>query len=213
MSARRNKITEILSEVVPSYYPDAKFKKLDAVWKPGAGYTTCGALPTYVAKGLGVAPTHAKDGLLDYGLISMRNAAIRAGCWHHQSAFDRMLAKELNVPKRRPQPGDFYMLCSGDKHETGCNRIGPVTPAEAAKQKPDERTAFIEHVGVILNSGGTKWLTSDAGQSNGDLQCAVQVWRDFDPATGFMTGERGREGKPMRRLCGWLDVDSYPFLT
>ncbi len=32
------------------------------------------------------------------------------------------------------------------------------------------------------------------------------------PATGFMTGKAGRTGEPMRRLCGWLDVDAYPFV-
>lgn len=45
------------------------------------------------------------------------------------------------------------------------------------------------------------------------IQGATYVERNFDSATGFMTGELSRIGKPMRRLCGWMNVDLYPFLS
>ena len=211
MASRRDTILDhIIKEVVPSYYPDAKFKRIDANWKPGAGYTTCGALPTFVAKALKVRPENEKDGLLDYGLASMRNAGIRAGAWIHHDMTLRKLAAGMGMSEqmRLPKPGDFYMLCSGDRHDAGCNHIAPVKKEELHKY----RGGTIEHVGIIVSTNGTTWKTADAGQSNGNLQCALYVDRTFDPVTGFMTGEQNRQGKPMRRLCGWLDVDAYPFL-
>lgn len=215
MSRRDTILNVIIPEVLPSTYPDPRFKKLDALWKPGAGYTTCGALPTYVAKRLGVAPGNDKDGLLDYGLITMRNAAIRAGVWHHHDMNLRSFAAGTGMTgyMRLPQPGDMYMLCSGIRHDEGCNCIGPTDPKEAYKYIG----AKIEHVGIVVSAGGATWRTADAGQTMGviagkTIQGATYVERNFDAATGFMTGELSRIGKPMRRLCGWLNVDGYPFL-
>jgi len=211
LMTRRDKIlNEIIPSVVPSTYPEEKFKKLDK-WKPGDHYTTCGAMPTYVAKQLGVAEANAKDGLLDYGLLTMRNAAITADAWVNHNIDARKFANSIGMLDsiNLPKPGDFYMLCSGMRHEN-CNRW-------ASPKKGDEgkyHGATIEHVGVIKRIvSPTEWLTADAGQSKGGMQAADYVTRNFDPATGNMTGEVGRNGRPMRRLCGWLDADLYPFLS
>ena len=214
MNRRDRILHEIVPEVLPSTYPAAKFRKLDAVWKPGAGYTTCGALPTYIAKKLGVSAANEKDGLLDYGLVTMRNAAILAGVWSHHFTSLRQDATRAGNTYHGPlpRPGDFYLLCSGPKHDAGCNCVGPTDPREAHRYIG----AAIEHVGVIVSAMGTRWRTADAGQTMGvidgkTIQGAAYVERTFDPATGFMTGELSRVGKPMRRLCGWMNADAYPF--
>ncbi|HEY4249866.1 MAG TPA: hypothetical protein VGM87_01630 [Roseomonas sp.] len=206
LSARRERILQrILPEVVPSAYPSEAFSKIDKNWKPGAGYTTCGGLPTFVAKELGITPAMEKEGLGLFGLATIRNAGITRGAWRHQNMTLRSLGNAMKLEMARPQPGDFYMLCSGDRHDTGCNCIAPVKKEEYGRY----RGAHIEHVGVIVDATSNLWMTADAGQPG---QSARFMPRTFDPASGFMTGEAGREGKPMRRLCGWFDVDAYPFL-
>jgi len=45
------------------------------------------------------------------------------------------------------------------------------------------------------------------------IQAAKYCDRKFDTATGLLVGEYdGKGGRPMRRLCGWMDVDKFPFL-
>jgi hypothetical protein len=216
MNRREQILTVIVPEVVPSIHGSARFRSLDATWKPGDKHTTCGALPTYVARRLGIAPGYEKDGMVSFGLIAMRNAAIKAGAWCHHDMGLRAFAAGTGMTSmmRLPQPGDFYMLCSGPRHDTGCNCIGPVED----KDKHTYHGASIEHVGVIVSANRTQWRTADAGQPMGvdkdghTIQGAAYVERTFDAATGFMTGEKSRIGKPMRRLCGWVNVDAYPFL-
>ena len=209
LSTRRKRILEqILPEVVPSAYGDAKFTRLDKNWKPGAGYTTCGALPTFVAERIGMAPHIAREGLGRYGLSSMRDGGILRGAWRHHNMVLRSLGAAMGLEPARPRPGDFYLLCSGDGHDTGCCTIYPSDP----KKEWQYKGAKVEHVGVIVDASGGIWTTADAGQpgpNNG--QAALYVKRNFDATTGFMTGEANRAGKPMRRLCGWLDVDAFPF--
>jgi len=209
-SRRDTILQDILPEVVPSSYPDAKFKRIDASWAPGSGYTTCGGLPGFVARALKVPPHCERDGITGSGLASMRNAGITRSAWVHHDMTLRRLAGGMGMVDqlRLPRPGDFYMLCSGDRHDTGCNCIAPIEKKDWHKYRGGQ----IEHVGVIVSVNGKNWKTADAGQPNGNVQCARYVDRTFDPATGFMTGELTRAGKPMRRLCGWLDVDAYPFL-
>lgn len=118
----------ILPRVVPSREGDSRWKLLSTT-KQTVG-TSCALLPRFVAKEPGVHDQDAADGLLDYGLATMRNAALKQNAWRHcQPGSDR-----------RPRPGDFYMLCTG-----------------------------------------------------GELD--------------------GVGGRPMRFLCGWLDVDNYPFVN
>ncbi len=206
LSRRRQRIlTAILPQVVPSTYGSQAFKRIDANWKPGAGYTTCGGLPAFVARQLGLDAAAEKTGIGIGGLAGMRNAGITTKSWVHNGA------RERRSGEFRPKPGDFYLLCSGDpaRHEAGCNCISPTRPEDYHKW----RGAQVEHVGVIVSAEGNLWKTADAGQGGPQAQQALYVFRQYNRITQQITGESDKLGKPMRRLCGWLDVDRFPFRT
>jgi hypothetical protein len=213
LSRRRRRILDaIVPSVVPSASGTPTFRKIDASWAPNAGYTTCGGLPAYVSGRLGLLPAGLATRInTGGGLAGMRNAGIATGSWVHNGAMDRRRAVMAGGQPARPKPGDFYLLCSGSqqRHETGCNCIAPVKPEDADKYKG----ATIEHVGIVVSAEGTLWRTADAGQGNQQVQLALYVWRQFNPMTQQITGESDKFGKPMRRLCGWIDVDRFPFLT
>jgi hypothetical protein len=208
LNARRRYVLDVIvPQVVPSSYGDAKFKLIDANWAPGKGYTTCGGLTSHVTNQLGVTPKLIAEGIIGSGLASLRDAALKQNAWVHHDLTLRNLATGMNLEgsMNRPKPGDLYMLCSGEEssHKTFCNHLST---------KVHGRVAKIEHVGVIISAQGTVWKTADAGQPNGNVQCAKYCDRTFNPATGLLTGEYdGKGGRPMRRLCGWLDIDKYPF--
>jgi hypothetical protein len=152
----------------------------------------------------------------------MRNAALTANAWRHH----------LPGSDSRPQPGDFYMLCTGGaSHATGCNCVftlpsrsetaaiyrefkNDAAKIQDALQKRYHRHykgAKIEHVGIIKSAEGGIWITADTGQGAG--QECKEVQRSWDATTGMLRGELdGVGGRPMRFLCGWLDVESYPFV-
>lgn len=213
LSRRRRRILDaIVPSVVPSASGTPTFRKIDASWVPNAGYTTCGGLPAYVAGRLGLLPAGAATRIdTGAGLAGMRNAGIATGSWVHNGTAERRRAIMAGRPVPRPRPGDFYLLCSGsaERHEAGCNCIAPVKPEEAKNY----RGATVEHVGIIVSAEENLWRTADAGQGNQQVQFARYVWRQFNPATQQITGESDKFGKPMRRLCGWIDVDRFPFLT
>lgn len=203
LSPRRQRILRaILPQVVPSHSGTKTFNRIDAGWTPGSGYTTCGGLPAFVAQQLGVTLAMRKIGVGAPGLISMRNGAMHYGAWTHHDP--------RRAPDRRPRPGDFYLLCSGSKHHAGCNHLFVEGKAY--------RGADIEHVGVIVDASRDVWITADAGQGDSTMQKALYVRRQYQTSTGLITGEvrpdRKKPGafRPMRRLCGWMDVDQIPFL-
>lgn len=207
LSRRRQRILRaILPQVVPSTYGSKAFRRIDSGWKPGAGYTTCGGLPAFVARQLGLDAAAEKTGIGIGGLAGMRNAGIEMKAWVHNGVRARQASPSGPA---RPKPGDFYLLCSGSlqRHEEGCNCISPTKPEDYHKY----RGAKVEHVGVILSAEGTLWKTADAGQGSSQAQQALYVFRQFHAVTQQITGETDRLGKPMRRLCGWLDVDRFPF--
>lgn len=214
-------LDSILPRVVPSREGDSRWKLLSTT-KQTVG-TSCALLPRFVAKELGVHDSNATDGLLDYGLATMRNAALKENAWRHcQPGSDK-----------RPQPGDFYMLCTGGAlHASGCNCIFAMPSRseitgiyrefknDAAKIQNALQNRFyrrykgakIEHVGIIKSAEGGIWTTADAGQGAG--QECKEVQRTWDGTTGMLRGELdGVGGRPMRFLCGWLDVDNYPFVN
>lgn len=214
-------LDSILPRVVPSKEGDARWKLLSTT-RQAVG-TSCALLPRFVAKELGVHDANAADGLLDYGLATMRNAALKESAWRHC------------VPgsDTRPQPGDFYMLCTGGAlHASGCNCVFTMPSRsdiaaiyrefknDAAKIQNALQNRFyrhykgakIEHIGIIRSAEGGIWTTADTGQGAG--QEAKEVMRTWDGATGMLRGELdGVGGRPMRFLCGWLDVDNYPFVN
>lgn len=213
LSPRRRRILmQIVPSVVPSHYGQPAFRQIDAGWSPGAGYTTCGGLPALVATRLGVSIPMRVEGMGGGGLLSMRNAALKRGAWVHAcqqggAPHGKAIAA---LPGTVPKPGDLYMLCSGPGHEHGC-----CLPQRATDNDPWPAVlgAKIEHVGVIIDAGGsTAWQTADAGQGGSQFQMALYMQRNYSRASGYMTGEATLTGRPMRRLCGWVDVDRYPFL-
>ena len=205
---RRRIICEILPAVVPSTYGSARFREIDANYKPGAGYTPCGGLPALVARHLGVTLQQRKEGMGGYGLVGLRNGAIRRGAWVHAGDCPGNAAVASAPLGTRPKPGDLYVLCSGSGHAFGCCTLQRETKEDPM---PRHLGAAVEHVGVIVDADNEAlWITADAGQGAG-VQYADYVLRQYDGTTGFMTGEASRAGKPMRRLCGWVDVDRYPF--
>lgn len=98
MSALREHILEILREVVPSRFGDARFAQLAPGYAPDApglppGFTTCGYLPLYVGHRLGF-----KDGITRGGVDGVRSIGRAHGAWIDAGG------------ARRPRPGDFYGL-------------------------------------------------------------------------------------------------------
>lgn len=211
LSPRRRKILcEILPEVVPSHYGTAAFREIDGGWKPGAGYTTCGGLPALVARRLGVTAEMRNEGMGGYGLTGLRNGALRRGAWVHASSRPGHGQYMCAPAGTLPQPGDMYLLCSGEGHDFGCCTI---QREKESDPWPRFNGATVEHVGIVVDTGcSCLWVTADAGQGGSQMQTAEYVLRNYDSGSGHMTGEQGRDGKPMRRLCGWVDVDRYPFL-
>lgn len=207
LSPRRQRVlAQLLPEVVPSVYGSAAFRQIDANWKPGAGYTTCGGLIGHVVGRLGLTQQMRLDGM-GSGLTSVRNAAIRHGAWVHCSDACGQGPGVRNSAGGRPLPGDIYILCSGGGHDFGCCCI------QTDKTPGRLRGAAVEHIGIIVDTGcDCLWITADAGQGGGQAQYADYVLRQYNADTGYMTGEQSREGKPMRRLCGWVDIDRFPFL-
>lgn len=175
--------------------------------KLGAHTTTCGSLPRYVAKQLGIpqevirntGKAKLKDGsivavgsLQSGGTEGVRIAAKPYNAWRtHGTLMNAMFASVGMGADHRPLPGDFYALCSGTD--------------------PDNH---IEHVGIVLECNGTNWLTADCGQGQWPDQSCIKVRRQYDPATCQLTGEM-TSGlvRNKRLLCGWVDIDAYPFLT
>jgi hypothetical protein len=216
-------VNSLLPQVVPSAQGDKRWEKMSTT-KQTVG-TSCALLPRFVAQDLGVHPSNEKDGLLDYGLATIRNAGIKAGAWRHFTPGS----------DKRPLPGDIYMLCTGgSRHQTGCNCVFEMPTAaqvnqirrdasnDAAKVQrllqerfySKNKGAAIMHVGIIVKPAGNLWKTADAGQGSASHPKCDYVFRVCDATTGQLGGEVNAAGdRPLRFLCGWLDVDNYPFVN
>jgi hypothetical protein len=167
--------------------------------------TTCGALPGYVGKSLGVRPDVAANrstfkpkgsapipvgSLASSGTEGVRQAAMLYGAWRANGPLINAMRSTSGLGEGRPQPGDFYALC-----------------------KPPDSGNWVEHVGIILRSSGDLWLTADSGQDKWPNQAVWVVQRKYDSAGDLLSGEAGTGlVRQMRLLCGWVDVDDYPFL-
>ena len=206
LSPRRRKVLfEILPKVLGAAYKDgsggnAKFTELGAGYPPtttadGKHITTCGALPGYVAKQLGVPANLMREGMASKGLNAMRTAAMRQHAWIQNSGLIQMLAASSGVNGGRPSPGDFYGLC--DTHDPN---------------------SILVHVGIIVRPGAnpndTIWWTADAGQGQWpDQECRL-VQRNYEVASAMMTGE-STTGlvRNKKMLAGWCNIDAYPFTS
>ncbi len=112
LSARRTKIIdELLPDVLPSKYYELRFLKLTlglTKESPSVspGYSTCGALPMYVARMLGDKAIGGIDGV--------RAAGITHGAWVEAGG------------EARPRPGDIYALLDEDETDRAGGRISHV---------------------------------------------------------------------------------------
>lgn len=161
LSAKRKAIIDRFEEVIPSAWPDAKFKRLapsyqpdDPAWREriiaaGANpdtYTTCGEGPRFALEAIGIN-THG-------GLKSVRDEAEKHGAW------------VVAGGDRRPKPGDAYLL-------------------------GDRKTGAILHTGIIKDASGTTWKTLDSGQGGHPNQAAAEVPRPYDAAAVTLGGPAG----------------------
>lgn len=147
---------QAVEQVVPSVYPDQKFRTMapsfkpeDPAWREALtkigvnpdAYTTCGELPRYVGERLTPA-VHTRG-----GLSSIRDLGLANGAWI------------VATGKNRPKLGDFYLLAK-----------------DAAGKE-------IVHTGVVIDASGSTWKTADAGQGTDHVhQAAAYVDRAWDPA-------------------------------
>lgn len=181
LSRRRERALQIIADVVPSQYPDERWRKLapsyapdDSAWRESiraAGadpdrYTTCGELPGYLADMLG-----ARGGLERRGLASVMAAGKAHGAWVEAG------------DGRRPLPGDILVIGGKD--------------------------GSISHVSVAVETRGDTWRTADAGQGPRDKQASAYVEREWNERTGMLGGPKGSAAAP-RYLIGWVNIDRYP---
>lgn len=186
LSPKRQQALQIIKDVVPSTEGERKFDQLMTHQRcveardANPKFTTCGALPAWYFKRLGV-----NIELASYGLASVRDTAIKLGCWCSNDALHSMLYRETYHAERRPLPGDVYLL---------------------AMSRNDGEIA---HIGVVINPSGNQWWRADAGQGSHDTQQALYVKRQWQPHSRQLDGENyGRgTGRPPRRLIGWVDLD------
>lgn len=113
-SGVRRRALEIVAEVVPSQYGSAAFAKLAPGYDPDSplvaqGFSTCGALPTYVGQRLGY-----RDGITRSGTYAVRDVGKATGTWVEASAW------------RRPKPGDFYAI---GNDRGGIDHVGVIVSA------------------------------------------------------------------------------------
>ncbi len=223
LSERRRKVLfEILPKVLGGNYKngaggDAKWLELGAGYDPSAEITrdaaavknapagsqpklgphttTCGALPGYVAKSLGVPANLRKDGIASCGLNSVRDAARKQHAWTANSPLLQAMAASAGQGSTRPRPGDIYALC--ETHH------------------PD---SILVHIGIIVSPGisssDINWWTADSGQGAWPSQECRLVQRQHEGGTCMMTGESTTgQVRNKRMLAGWVDIDAYPFST
>jgi hypothetical protein len=148
--------------------------------KPAVG-TACGELPGRVFLRVPVIPPNQpgafKINLPGAGIVFLTTPMTQ---WEgFAQGVDRQHGARtwIQLGGQKPLPGDIYVL-----------------------GKFENKAAF-QHVGIILDSSGTDWMTADAGQGNGGQSGFMK--RTFNPATGQIDGEFGNQAF----LRGWADFD------
>lgn len=111
LSARRKFVLDAIASVVPSQYGDEKFKRIAPGYDPDDpalphGFTTCGYLPCFVGRELGVG-----NCITQGGLEQMRMNGRKIGAWVEPTG------------KNRPRPGDLYAVDSQIGEGPGARRI------------------------------------------------------------------------------------------
>jgi len=182
LSRRREQVLQILHDLIPCAYPDAKYKAFSPGFQPesqewrqritdaGANpdtYSECGRLPGYILEQL-----HATGGGSKSGLEQLRVHGRAVGAWVEPGQ------------GRRPRAGDLYAVST-------------------------DKGGIITHVGVIVSADGDTWQTADAGQGTRINQAVAFVNRAYDDDRGTLGPPDGMTAPP-RYLTGWLDIDREP---
>ncbi len=125
LSARRKFVVASVATVVPSQYGDSKFSRIAPGYNPDdaalpKGFTTCGYLPCYVGRELGVS-----NCITQGGLEQMRTNGRKSGAWVDANG------------KNRPKPGDLFAIGS-DRLIT---HVGVFIDSYVGAQGPTWKTA------------------------------------------------------------------------
>lgn len=211
LNARRRFVLDVLQEIVPSQYPDDKFRALagddydpnDPKLPPG--FTTCGFLPFRVGRRLNVVKPW---GITAGGLESMRINGRALNAWIEPNG------------KNRPKPGDLYGIGGQDiivhvgvyKRRVDIERELREKRANAeplkgwARKVADQEIAKLEK----WKAAGIRelWETADSGQEmKGQPGKSAFVMRPYDPTTNTLISPIDGKARP---LAGWFDIDKAP---
>ncbi len=174
LSQRRKRVLEsLIPAVVPSRYPEPKFQQLtggvnlsDPNLPPH--YTTCGCLPSYVARNLG-----GRGMIQAGGLDGLRTAAKKQDAW---------VVAELGL---RPKPGDLYGLCNGANPNSLIVHVGVIVDASGEiwktadagqGQLPDQRANYVNR----QYNPQTGTLSGEVTNSGNRPPRLVAGWVDID---------------------------------
>ena len=211
LNARRRAVLAWLDEVVPSKYPEAKFMAIvGANYDPDdpalpEGFTTCGALPCYIGKKLGITKPYC---LTQGGLEQMRINGRALKAWIEPNGTNR------------PKPGDLYGQGTDILIHVGVFRrildikalLADAQKALAGEKQDWKRKILAQQVREIeqwIAEGFREvWETADTGQGDRKAQEARIVLRPYDPKTNTTLGVSGR-----RTIAGWFDIDKAPGAT
>ena len=174
-SPRRQAILAAVASVVPSSYPDAKFRKMAPGFNPDDpklphGFTTCGYLPGFAGGKVGI------DTL--YGLSSIRDIGKKTGTWIEPSS------------GKLPKPGDFFLLgnSAGEVLHTGVFTKTDGTDWETADAGQEIRAQGEKGKTAIVKR---KWNPDTKTLKTGNLERNLLGWLDVDnyPIPGAKPGQ------------------------
>lgn len=147
----------------------------------GAAGTGCGELPGRVFARVPVIPPGQpgafKVKLPGAGTVFLTSPITQWENFARQVDADHSARTWVPFAGTRPMPGDIYVL-----HKF-------------------ENPGMFQHVGIIVSSQGSDWVTADGGQGNGFQSGFVR--RRFQPS-GQIDGEFGNKAV----LRGWVNLDA-----
>jgi len=214
LNARRRFVLDVLQELVPSEYPDDKFRAISGDDydpkdpKLPKGFTTCGMLPFRIGRRLNVTKPW---GITAGGLESMRTNGRALNAWIEPNG------------KNRPKPGDLYGIGGKDiivhvgvfKRRLALERELADQRAKAAPLKGWARKVVDDQIAKLekWQAAGFRelWETADTGQEmKGQPGKSAFVLRPYDPKTNTLISPIDGQARP---LAGWFDIDKAPGAT
>lgn len=190
LSARRKFVLDALSAVVPSHYGDPKFSRIAPGYSADdsslpSGFTTCGYLPCFVGRELGV-PNCITQG----GLEQMRINGRKTGSWVEPTGANR------------PRPGDLFGIDSdGPPGKRIIVHVGAIVSADG-----DTWTTADAGQGGIGADQQAKYLARPYDPKTNTLGGPGAFYVD---GRGWVVRKRDGREEP-RYLAGWIDIDKVP---